>query len=127
MSRRIDLDQRRAEANEEPVEVVVAGRSFTLPAILPVALTLKVDQLARDGTTGQLDAATAEAVFRAIVTGLAGVQAEELMEVISLDELQHLMVAAYGMTVGESLASAPSSPNGGTLPRPTAPASTTET
>lgn len=127
MTRRIDLDQRRAEANAEPIEVVVAGRSFTLPAILPVALTLKVDQLARDGTTGELDATTAEAVFRALVTGLAGDQAEELMELISLDELQHLMVAAYGMTVGESSASAPSSPNGGTLPRLTVPASTKAT
>ena len=122
-ARRIDLDQRRQEAHREPVEVVVGGRTFSLLPTLPVSLALQVDQLAG----GDLDPARIETVFRTLMHGLAGDQAEELAGLISLDELQALMVEAYGMTMGESEASAGSSPNGGTPPRPTVPATTTET
>jgi hypothetical protein len=123
VSRVIDLDQLRAEANTEPIEVRVGGATFTLPAVMPVALSLKMDALAQADITP----AAAAAIFETMVEGLVGDRAGELLAVVSLTELQHLMVAAYGMPVGESSALAASSPNGGTPPRPTAPATTTPT
>lgn len=123
MTRRIDLDQRRAEANAEAVELVVGGRTFLLPAILPVALSLQVDRLAQGGTA-QLTPELSEQVFRAIVVGLVGDDADALMGAVSLDELQHVITTAYAASLGESSASGPSSGNGGTPPRPTVPAST---
>jgi hypothetical protein len=123
VTRRIDLDQLRAEANEEPFEVQVQGHSFTLPAILPVSLALQVDVLAAND---ELSATEAVKVFRTLVRGLVGDRADELVELISLQELQLIVTTAYGVNVGESSASVASSPNGGTPPRPTSPATTTQ-
>ena len=119
-SRVIDLDQLRAEANRQPVSLVVGGATFELPAVMPVALSIQVSKLA----SATLDADTAEAVFRTIVVGLVGDRADELMGALSLEELQHVVTTAYGVTVGESSDLVASSPNGGTRPSPTLPVST---
>lgn len=117
----LDLDQLRAEANQEPFEVRVGGMTFDLPAVLPVSLSLSVNQLA---SGDDLNAEVAERIFRTIITGLVGDRADDLMRVISMEELQHVVVACYGVSVGESSASDASSSNGGTPPRPTASATT---
>lgn len=125
MTRTINLDQLRAEANHEPVEVHVSGRTFTLPAILPVSLALQVDVLAQTGEN-ELTAVDAAKVFRSLVHGLAGDRADELCDLISLQELQTIITDAYGIGAGESSASVVSSPNGGMQPRPTSPTTTTQ-
>lgn len=115
MTRRIGLDQIRAEAKNEPIILDLGTETITLAPILPASFSLQVARLA----AGDLDIAGEEAAFLAICHAIAGDQAERLLDLVQLDELQALIALAYGLGPGESLASAGSSPNGGNASRPT--------
>ena len=115
MTRQLNLDQRRAEAGREVVNVTVGGEVFRFAPHLPVSVGLQAARLSGASMTP----AEQEKTFMAVCAAMVGDRAAALVEVIDFEELMYLMTEIYGVDLGESPASAPSSRNGGKRPRPT--------
>ena len=103
-NRKIDLDARRraraaeAEADHEPVEITFGDSKFELPAELPWRFASLLFR-------GEVDAALAAAFGESEYERFMGLDP-------SVDDVQGLvedLSAAYGLSEGESLASASSS------------------
>jgi hypothetical protein len=115
-ARHLDLDQRRAEAGREKVDVTINGEVYSFAPQLPVSIGLQASRL----SGGDLSPVEQEQAFMAVCNAMVGAdRAGALVEAIDFEELMWLMTEVYGVDLGESQASAPSSPNGGTQPRPT--------
>lgn len=121
-SRRIDLNAlraARAEAAGEPIILTVGDEDVELPPEMPLAVATGFARLASGDPTGIDDALGA----------LLGPESNRIIteHSLTLTDLMELMEAAgalYGVTVGESSASAPSSPP---APRPSKPTSSATT
>lgn len=116
---RIDLDAARAarrEAKREPIVVVLGGEEFELPNELSLDLAALI-------TAGDLMGA---------VVALVGEDHADRFNACrpSMEDVVELFTElgpAYGLTVGESVASDGSSKNGSSRSRPTSSASTGST
>jgi hypothetical protein len=134
MSKRtINLDvirAARAEAAEEPIELVFGDEVIPLPVDFPVAVLVAFGRMQgdeEDGSGGDMSG------LEDGLSALVGVDvATKLLTEyrIGAFELLDLLTAAaelYGISLGESSASAPSSSNGGKPSRPTSPGTTKRT
>jgi hypothetical protein len=115
----INLDKARAaraakrEANGKAPVVVLGGQRFTLPVELPFSvanLMVKVGTLSQKNDTAGL-----EGIIEKIIRSMVGDQYDEFMKHLpSLDDITELfegMLKEYGLSPGESTASAPSKTN----------------
>jgi hypothetical protein len=110
VTRTINLDQRRIEAGNEPVEVVVGGRSYTFAATLPITMALKAQAMVSDDVPWSEQ----QAVFLELCAAMVGDNdAQAFIAAINLDELLLLMSEVYGADLGELSGSVGSSSNGG--------------
>lgn len=119
---RINLDERRAQ--HEPTEIEANGRTYTLASGMPASVIVDLAGLAMT----DVDPERAIQGLRDAYTALFGEKdAPAAMRDIHLNELGVLIKEIYGVSVGESLASPKSSPNGGSPSRPTSNGSTRST
>lgn len=131
--RTINLDTiraARAEANEETIELVFGDDTITLPPELPVAVLVGFGRLQGTDTDGAGGDPTG------LNEGLVALVGEDFAKKLLLEYrlgvfelIDFLSEAAelYGITLGESSASAPSSSNGTKRSRPTSSATTAPT
>jgi hypothetical protein len=118
VTRQINIDQRRTEAGQDDVEVVVGGRTFMFAPRLPVEVALQANALSGDATT--IAPEEQNRVFLTICEAMVGSDdASAFIRAIDLGELMWLMGEVYGADMGELLASAASSQSTGNGSRPT--------
>jgi hypothetical protein len=107
----IDLNKKRAarqrEANRAPIRVKLGAKTFDFPVELPFDVVVTLVSLTRE-SSGADSIAAVSAVFKQLL----GDEYDAFMAVgPSLDDLTELMdelLVAYGMSSGESAASAAS-------------------
>ncbi len=116
MSRRLDLNERRqarmAEANAEPLTVVLGEEEFTLPAELPLAFAFYMQNLDMDKAAASLVGKSDADRFLAANPSMQDMEA---------------IVEEYGIDMGESSASPRSLTSTGKRSRPTSRGSTAKT
>jgi hypothetical protein len=106
-SRVIDLDAKRierAKSGDAPPEVILAGRTFALPAEMPAVLALYIGELYRADLTHLDD------MLRAVF----GDHADEMLIIMTMDDLIALFKeirGVYNLDLGESPASTEPSEN----------------
>lgn len=108
MTRRRDLDAARAERKAEPLEVVLAGRTFMLPASLPAIVAVAMGEMHRAQSSSpdadDMDMGTFTAAFGDVVHALFGEHAKEAMNLgLDFEDIE-LLLEEYGP--GEAPASA---------------------
>ena len=111
MSGPLDLDKRRAEANEKPLQVKLGGIIYDLPARLPTYALVHIN----------------EGRFNEAVRLLFGPEHEEAVaELLAMDDLLAIL-AEYGAAWGEAAASFVSSQTNGAPSKPISPVTTAST
>jgi hypothetical protein len=111
MSRTLDLDARRkaALAETEPLIVTMGGEKFTLPAELPLVFAYHLTNMD---------------LYKAARALVGDDDAERFLEANPSEKDFEQIIEAYGVELGESSASTPSSGNTGKRSKPTSAGST---
>lgn len=139
MPRNLDLNAARAARAEarvgvEPVTITVGEDVYVLPAEMPIAFLERAGAL-QDAITSKSieEQAKAAGIIVDVVEALVGVDVYRALvdkHGLTFDDLRLIVVdvgGEYGLSLGESSASAASSDADGTLSRPTSSATTAPT